>query len=62
MSALAQRGGGELTGTGAEWTQRYSRALMNTFGPPKRVLVRGEGAYVWDATGSATSTCWPASR
>src|SRR5665647_1322742 len=51
MSDLAQRGGGELTGTGAEWTARYSRALMNTFGPPKRVLVRGEGAYVWDADG-----------
>ncbi len=46
-----QQPGGELTGTGAEWTARYGRALMNTFGPPKRVLVRGEGAYVWDADG-----------
>ena len=35
----------------AEWTDRYSSALMNTFGPPKRVLVRGEGAYLWDADG-----------
>ena len=35
---------------------------MNTFGPPQRVLVRGEGCYVWDADGSATSTCSPASR
>src|SRR5665648_736428 len=51
MSDLVQRGGGELTGTGAEWTERYARALMNTFGPPKRVLVRGEGVYVWDADG-----------
>src|SRR5690606_14871861 len=25
--------------------------LMNTFGTPKRVLVRGEGPYVWDADG-----------
>ena len=24
---------------------------MNTFGPPKLVLVRGEGAHVWDADG-----------
>ncbi|WP_415298867.1 acetylornithine transaminase [Cellulosimicrobium sp. SJTW-1] len=24
---------------------------MDTFGPPQRVLVRGEGAYVWDADG-----------
>ena len=26
-------------------------SLMNTFGPPKLVLVRGEGAHVWDADG-----------
>jgi acetylornithine aminotransferase len=25
---------------------------MNTFGPPKLVLVRGEGAHVWDADGT----------
>jgi acetylornithine aminotransferase len=25
---------------------------MNTFGPPQRVLVRGEGCYVWDADGN----------
>ena len=24
---------------------------MNTFGPPKLVLARGEGAYVWDDDG-----------
>jgi acetylornithine aminotransferase len=44
------------TSTGADlsvagWTERYSRAVMDTFGPPQRVLVRGEGAYVWDADG-----------
>jgi acetylornithine/N-succinyldiaminopimelate aminotransferase len=39
-------------GTNAEWTERYTNAVMNTFGPPKRVLVRGEGAYVWDADGN----------
>ncbi|WP_230976626.1 MULTISPECIES: acetylornithine transaminase [Georgenia] len=33
------------------WAERYSHALMNTFGPPQRVLVRGEGAWVWDADG-----------
>src|ERR1700761_9480881 len=38
-------------GLSAEWTARYGGALMNTFGPPKRVFVRGEGAVVWDADG-----------
>lgn len=31
--------------------QRYAGALMNTFGPPKLVLARGEGAHVWDVDG-----------
>src|SRR5699024_7861671 len=35
-----------------EWTRRYTGALMNTFGPPQRVLVRGEGCHVWDADGN----------
>lgn len=40
------------TGSGvAAWTDRYTHAVMDTFGPPQRVLVRGEGAYVWDADG-----------
>jgi acetylornithine aminotransferase len=30
---------------------RYAEALMNTFGPPKLVLTRGEGACVWDDAG-----------
>lgn len=30
---------------------RYGAAVMNTFGTPSRVLVRGEGPYVWDADG-----------
>lgn len=38
-------------GSNAAWTQRYSAALMNTFGTPQRILVRGEGAYVFDADG-----------
>ena len=32
---------------------RYAEALMNTFGPPKLVLARGEGATVWDEDGKA---------
>ncbi|MEV6281683.1 acetylornithine transaminase [Kribbella sp. NPDC051770] len=42
---------GDLTATGAALTERYTQSLMNTFGPPKRVLVRGEGAYLWDTDG-----------
>ncbi|RYV49455.1 acetylornithine transaminase [Pengzhenrongella frigida] len=53
---------GELTGSsgpealtgpdsGAHWTERYTHAVMDTFGTPQRVLVRGEGVYVWDADG-----------
>ncbi len=44
----------ELTGPDsvAAWTERYTHAVMDTFGPPQRVLVRGEGAYVWDADGT----------
>ncbi|MBN9327973.1 MAG: acetylornithine transaminase [Cellulomonas sp.] len=38
-------------GSVAEWTDRYTHAVMDTFGPPQRVLVRGEGAWVWDADG-----------
>ncbi|MBJ7357448.1 acetylornithine transaminase [Nocardioides sp.] len=30
---------------------RYAASLMNTFGPPKLTLVRGEGAHVWDDQG-----------
>jgi acetylornithine aminotransferase len=37
--------------TTKEWTERYQGAVMNTFGPPQAVLVRGEGAHVWDADG-----------
>lgn len=42
MNDLAQNS--ELLG-------RYGSAVMNTFGTPQRVLVRGEGPYVWDADG-----------
>ncbi|SDQ51816.1 acetylornithine transaminase [Quadrisphaera sp. DSM 44207] len=36
---------------GAEWMQRYASSVLGTYGTPKRVLVRGEGAQVWDADG-----------
>lgn len=31
---------------------RYPEVMMNTFGAPKRVFVRGEGIFVWDAEGN----------
>ncbi len=34
-----------------DWQARYAGALMNTFGPPKLVLARGQGAHVWDVDG-----------
>ena len=37
--------------TGATWLDRYTDAVMNTFGTPGRVLVRGQGAHLWDADG-----------
>ena len=37
---------------GQEMTERYKGALMNTFGPPQRILVRGEGIHVWDIDGN----------
>ncbi|CAL8972917.1 Acetylornithine aminotransferase [Propionicimonas sp. T2.31MG-18] len=40
------------TGSQADLTARYAHALMNTFGPPKRVFVRGEGVHLWDADGA----------
>ncbi|CAN5438883.1 acetylornithine transaminase [soil metagenome] len=40
------------TDTGTDsWGERYRASLMNTFGPPKLTLVRGQGTHVWDADG-----------
>jgi acetylornithine/N-succinyldiaminopimelate aminotransferase len=39
-------------GSNAALTERYTGAIMNTFGAPQRVLVRGEGCHVWDADGT----------
>jgi acetylornithine/N-succinyldiaminopimelate aminotransferase len=30
------------------WPARYEASVMGTYGLPKRLLVRGEGCYVWD--------------
>jgi acetylornithine aminotransferase len=34
-----------------ELTQRYQQVMMNTFGVPQKVLVKGEGVHLWDADG-----------
>ena len=39
-------------GAANEYAERYSAAVMQTYGRPQRVLVRGEGCYVWDADGN----------
>jgi len=38
--------------TGQQWIERYQGAVMNTFGDPQRILVKGEGATVWDVDGN----------
>jgi len=43
----------DAAGSGSEWLARYTDSLMNVFGTPQRVLVRGEGCTVWDADGNA---------
>lgn len=35
-----------------ELSSRYAGVMMNTFGPPKRGFVRGEGVHVWDVDGN----------
>ena len=37
--------------TSEHWLERYSVAVMPTYGRPLRTLVRGDGALVWDADG-----------
>jgi acetylornithine/N-succinyldiaminopimelate aminotransferase len=41
-----------VTGEGStRWLDRYAQSVMATYGRPQRVLVRGEGCWVWDADG-----------
>ncbi|GAA3713062.1 acetylornithine transaminase [Microlunatus aurantiacus] len=49
--AITRELSGPPTGGSAAVLEHYQRSVMNTFGPPKRVFVRGEGPYVWDADG-----------
>ena len=41
----------DAAATNEQWRERYADTVMNTFGTPARVLVRGEGAHLWDADG-----------
>ncbi|MDR1767279.1 MAG: acetylornithine transaminase [Propionibacteriaceae bacterium] len=41
----------EAPGASEEWSRRYGQAVMNTFGPPQAVFVRGQGVKLWDADG-----------
>lgn len=34
-----------------DWLARYEQTMMHNFGTPKRVFVRGDGCYLWDADG-----------
>ncbi|MBB5830837.1 acetylornithine transaminase [Brachybacterium aquaticum] len=43
--------GSSAAADGASLMDRYSHAALGIFGTPQRVLVRGEGAHVWDADG-----------
>lgn len=38
-------------GNSTQWLDRYNGTMLNTFGTPQRVLVRGDGVHVWDADG-----------
>ena len=51
MSDLAQTLSSSLS-TDSSWLERYDRSLIRVFGTPQRVLVRGEGCYVWDTDGN----------
>lgn len=46
----ADRSGAEASAQ--VWADRYGQALMGNYGTPQRVLVRGEGPYVWDVAGT----------
>ncbi len=41
----------EVAASSEIWLDRYRSVVMGTYGTPPRVLVRGEGCYVWDADG-----------
>ena len=41
-----------MTGSTQAWQARWDAALMGNYGTPQVVLVRGDGADVWDADGA----------
>lgn len=49
--ALTRQLAGPPLGGSAAVLEHYGHSVMNTFGTPKRVFVRGEGVHVWDADG-----------
>lgn len=51
MSELQTTASGIAPASQDAWRERYSGVMMNTFGAPKRVFVRGEGTQLWDADG-----------
>ena len=42
----------DTTVASSDLTERYAASVMNTFGPPQRVLSHGSGCYVWDTDGN----------
>ena len=40
------------TATTTDWRERYSHDLMGSYAQPLRMLVRGEGCWVWDDEGT----------
>ena len=49
--AITQELSAAPAGGSAAVLEQYEQSVMNTFGTPKRVFVRGEGPHVWDADG-----------
>ena len=40
------------TATTTDWRERHAHDLMASYAPPLRMLVRGEGCWVWDDEGT----------
>jgi acetylornithine/N-succinyldiaminopimelate aminotransferase len=41
-----------ITDVDTDWRVRAANDLMGSYAPPQRLLVRGEGCWVWDADGT----------
>jgi acetylornithine aminotransferase len=51
VSEVVEAAGGLAAARSDEVLARYAGAVLATYGTPQRVLVRGEGAQLWDAEG-----------